>query len=1118
MAQNKLLIYIAMTLLPCAALAQSKRSDAYFGDGVELYRSGQYEQAIPYFEKAWELDRREIAPESNRYIYSRSWLASCYYKSGNKAKARELSAFDCDMEPVDRRLTVEADREGDMSNRAYMAGDIDGAIQHAIRCLELERKMPGDISFHITGSYAQLGDLYMRVPDARSALKYYNEGVQIVRKLNCESSIMLFQLLMGRSHASLMLGDAAMAGRDADELIAIARTELAENGNEYPMALVNSLLGQVALANQQFGEAGDMVARALKSFVAMYSEPDEEIIIHIIDCLTTLSMLGRYDDSIALIKAAIAQVEANGADSRHLGILYSYMGEFSATVEESIVYLRKSLSLLEGKGNEADYYPVAALLAKITDRAESVSIYNSIIDYCRRNGIESGFMRNALMSLGDIYDREGRYDLAIDYYLEIFDLLGPDKDNPDRLLTVVKFATIALKYMIAYQGEFTGEIRGFNLAEEFSETFSRFSGGMQSQGISFFTSRGIGPVQIADAMLSFYRLLLSKATINPVISWSEMERQLSLLCDGLTEIYGYDHHICNDAMAALAHVKYVQGDYKSAIDSINAIITRVQKAGGEVENYRHDLAYYQYDSGDTAGAYENFEAGYNFNKNLILANYRWMTLEERDAYTRTHRGNIDNIPHYAALTPSDSRYAALAYNALLFSKGLLLNSTIELSRLLQEAGDKETLSMLDRWRSANQKYRRAQDEEHPDAEKFKAQCEQLERRLMERSTVYGDYTAGLTVEYPQVQQALGRNDVAVEFFSYRLDARSLMYGALLLTADRAPIYVPVGIDSDWSGMMADCYKSPELFNTIFAGLKQYLPRRDAGSIYFAADGVLHTLAIENMSGAEDYDFRRLSSTRELALADGGADAVCRMAVYGGIKYGVGKLAEYYRTPGDGKRESGAFLAYLPETEVEADDIHSLLAGRIKVDRLTAEKATETSFKSLSGKRIDLLHVATHGFFEHPAVSSDISQFTGRAMASSGLFFAGAQNTLWGEDTGMKEDGILTADEISLLDFRGLRLAVLSACDTGRGLYDSDGVFGLQRGFKQAGTGSLMMSLWKVDDKATQLLMGEFYRRLLEGKSQYEALQAARQTVRNSYPDPQYWAAFVLVDALNNIKI
>ena len=63
-----------MTLLPCAALAQSKRSDAYFGDGVELYRSGQYEQAIPYFEKAWELDRREIAPESNRYIYSLSLI------------------------------------------------------------------------------------------------------------------------------------------------------------------------------------------------------------------------------------------------------------------------------------------------------------------------------------------------------------------------------------------------------------------------------------------------------------------------------------------------------------------------------------------------------------------------------------------------------------------------------------------------------------------------------------------------------------------------------------------------------------------------------------------------------------------------------------------------------------------------------------------------------------------------------------------------------------------------------------------------------------------------------------------------------------------------------------
>lgn len=66
-------------------------------------------------------------------------------------------------------------------------------------------------------------------------------------------------------------------------------------------------------------------------------------------------------------------------------------------------------------------------------------------------------------------------------------------------------------------------------------------------------------------------------------------------------------------------------------------------------------------------------------------------------------------------------------------------------------------------------------------------------------------------------------------------------------------------------------------------------------------------------------------------------------------------------------------------------------------------------------------------------------------------------------------------EISQLDFRGMDIVVMSACQTGLGDITGDGVFGLQRGFKKAGARTLMMSLWKVDDQATHLLMDEFYR-------------------------------------------
>jgi CHAT domain-containing protein len=72
---------------------------------------------------------------------------------------------------------------------------------------------------------------------------------------------------------------------------------------------------------------------------------------------------------------------------------------------------------------------------------------------------------------------------------------------------------------------------------------------------------------------------------------------------------------------------------------------------------------------------------------------------------------------------------------------------------------------------------------------------------------------------------------------------------------------------------------------------------------------------------------------------------------------------------------------------------------------------------------------------------------------------------------------------------------------------------LQRGFKLAGANTLLMSLWKVDDEATKVLMTEFYKNYLSGKTKRESLSLAQKTLRTTYPEPEYWAAFILLDAL-----
>jgi len=159
----------------------------------------------------------------------------------------------------------------------------------------------------------------------------------------------------------------------------------------------------------------------------------------------------------------------------------------------------------------------------------------------------------------------------------------------------------------------------------------------------------------------------------------------------------------------------------------------------------------------------------------------------------------------------------------------------------------------------------------------------------------------------------------------------------------------------------------------------------------------------------------------------------------------------------------------------------------QIREYTGETGNEESFKSLSGKREGIIHIATHGFFytiEESRKNLFMLQRMGDQqqekatvdpMLRSGLIMAGGNKDWLNEKIPENiEDGVLTAKEISRTDLRGTELVVLSACETGLGDVSSEGVFGLQRSFKQAGAQTLVMSLWEVNDKATSYMMTQFY--------------------------------------------
>ena len=176
-----------------------------------------------------------------------------------------------------------------------------------------------------------------------------------------------------------------------------------------------------------------------------------------------------------------------------------------------------------------------------------------------------------------------------------------------------------------------------------------------------------------------------------------------------------------------------------------------------------------------------------------------------------------------------------------------------------------------------------------------------------------------------------------------------------------------------------------------------------------------------------------------------------------------------------------------------------------------------------------MHIATHGFYyTKNAAREEIG--TGNFIAfqlpkpelyRSGLALTGAQDSWKVEnfqqylDSDQRNDGILLSAEIAQMDLYGLDLVVLSACETALGEVTSEGIYGLQRAFKLAGAKSIIMSLWKVDDDATQKLMTHFYQNFLSGMTKRKALLMAQKTLRKTpgFGDPYNWAGWILLDAL-----
>ena len=212
------------------------------------------------------------------------------------------------------------------------------------------------------------------------------------------------------------------------------------------------------------------------------------------------------------------------------------------------------------------------------------------------------------------------------------------------------------------------------------------------------------------------------------------------------------------------------------------------------------------------------------------------------------------------------------------------------------------------------------------------------------------------------------------------------------------------------------------------------------------------------------------------------------------------------------------MASLPGTEKEVNQLQFMLKQK---GWITAEfvenSASEENVKEINSPKI--FHIATHGFYKPTAQVTLQDELQGNEatlnqnpLMRTGLLLKGAGDLMEKTEYNYNmENGILTAYEAMSLNLDKTDLVVLSACETGLGdLEAGEGVYGLQRAFLVAGAKVLIMSMFKVDDEATQKLMLIFYQKWLNSANLRQSFIDAKKELRVDYPDPIYWGAFMMI--------
>ena len=883
----------------------------------------------------------------------------------------------------------------------------------------------------------------------------------------------------------IKLGEYDQATKNIDDALVILENERRDERNvvHYVKSLETS--AKLLAMKGDFEESKDLLKRSQKLLYRAEDLTQYDELASIIDLAEVYVKYGRISETDKLLSQALENYEKlYGANSRNLVqplLSYGSLKLFTGDYSESERFTRRALNI-----STEQYGPSSSKTAKCN--ILMAKIYTSIGDYEKAEQN----IRQALEIQEDVY---GRDHIEFAKSLSMLGLVQfYNNEDPKQIETVFEEAkaTIAknlgdrtpmyadvlkdISLLYIQEHRFDDAFNSLSLSETIWET--RLSARKNVNVASIYTLTGDVYYQQKD--------------------YSNAEEKYKQAQKLYENFFSPDHPEYVRVISKLAKVYYMQGDARKAKKSLQEVVDK----------------------------YDNF----------IKAYFPALSEREKAKYWNTIKSDYEFYISLAmTFKEEDPRMIENVFNNALSTKAILLSSSIKIRERILNGDDEELKTLYNEWLSKKELLTTALsmrldqlEANEIDPVALHDEVELLEKELSEKSELIKQSNEQGTITWEEVQSVLAENEVAIEMVRYRyfdhVFTDSVIYAGLYVKNAkvlRKPDVFTLNNGADLENKYFKAYRNSIIYRRRdrFSNGQYWQPIAEVvgptATIYLSADGVYNQINLEAIP-VNDTDYVLdnsniilVSNTKDIYL-----NSLKPMPAKTVNASMFGNPIYYLEASADTKKSIGQ----LKGTEEEINGLEKLLDDKgwdtnTKMERM----ATEQAIKSVESPEI--MHIATHGFFT-PQKEKSQDALSGQNEATmsenpllrTGLLMAGAGDVLNRSKFNYNiEDGILTAYEAMSMNLDKTDLVVLSACETGLGdLAVGEGVYGLQRAFMVAGAKTLIMSMFKVNDEATQKLMVSFYQKWLASGNKRESFIQAKKELRNEYQDPIYWGAFIMI--------